>query len=196
MELISQLHPAEMAAVIFGLIYVVLAAKENVWCWFWGILSCSFWAWATFNLYDLWIDAGLQIFYVGVSFFGVWQWLFGNNNSSKPLNISTLKPHNHVIIIIGGLIISFAVGKFFATYTPAASTYLDAFTTVFSIIATFMVVRKILENWIYWIVVDAVYVYIYFTRDSVLFTGLMVIYTLIAIYGWIEWRKNYRLQKS
>jgi len=196
MELISQLHPAEMAAVIFGLIYVVLAAKENVWCWFWGILSCSFWAWATFNLYDLWIDAGLQVFYVGGSFFGVWQWLFGNNNSSKPLNISTLKPHNHVIIIIGGLIISFAVGKFFATYTPAASTYLDAFTTVFSIIATFMVVRKILENWIYWIVVDAVYVYIYFTRDSVLFTGLMVIYTLIAIYGWIEWRKNYRLQKS
>jgi len=196
MELISQLHPAEMAAVIFGLIYVVLAAKENVWCWFWGILSCSFWAWATFNLYDLWIDAGLQVFYVGVSFFGVWQWLFGNNNNSKPLNISPLKPHNHVIIIIGGLIISFAVGKFFATYTPAASTYLDAFTTVFSIIATFMVVRKILENWIYWIVVDAVYVYIYFTRDSVLFTGLMVIYTLIAIYGWIEWRKNYRLQKS
>jgi len=185
----ESLHPAEIFAVLFGIIYVILAAKESVWCWFWGILSCSLWAWATYNLYNLQIDALLQVFYVGVSFFGVWQWLKGGESANE-LKISKLSLERHFVIIGGGLGVSAAVGYYFAEYTQAASTYLDAFTTVFSIIATFMVVRKILENWMYWIVIDLAYVYLYFSRGSILFTGLMVVYTLIAIFGLMEWRRK------
>ena len=112
------------------------------------------------------------------------------SKQNDELQISTLNTNQHLLLISGGLVLSFLVGYFFAEYTGAAATNLDALTTVFSIIATFMVVRKILENWIYWIVVDAVYVYLYFTRGSVLFTLLMVIYTVIAIFGYLEWKKK------
>ena len=188
-EAIQQLHWSETGAVIFGIIYVVLAARESVWCWFWGVLSTALWAYATYTLYDLYIDALLQVFYVCVSFFGIYQWMKGSEQRDE-LKISTLKLNQHFLLIGGGLVLSFLVGYFFAEYTGAAATYLDAFTTVFSIIATFMVVRKILENWIYWVVVDAVYVYLYFTRGSVLFTLLMVVYTVIAIIGYFEWKKK------
>ena len=188
-EALQQLHWSEAGAVIFGLIYVILAARESVWCWFWGILSTALWAYATYTLYDLYVDALLQVFYVCVSFFGIYQWMKGGQRKEE-LQISSLKLNQHFALIGGGLILSLLVGYFFAEYTQAASTYLDAFTTVFSIIATFMVVRKVLENWIYWIVVDAVYVYLYFTRGSILFTLLMVIYTVIAVFGYLEWKKK------
>ena len=190
LEAIQQPHWSESGAVIFGIIYVVLAARENVWCWFWGVLSCSLWTWATFYLYDLYIDALLQIFYVFVSFFGIYQWQKGDKGN-KELKISTLSANKHLAIVMGGLVVSALVGYLFAEFTTAASTYIDAITTVFSIIATFMVVRKILGNWIYWIVVDSIYVYLYWTRGSLLFTCLMIAYTIIAVFGYLEWRKKY-----
>lgn len=193
-EALQQLHWSEAGAVIFGLIYVILAARESVWCWLWGILSTSLWAYATFTLYDLYIDALLQVFYVCVSFFGIYQWMEGGQLKEE-LQISSLKLNQHFSLIGGGFVLSILVGFFFGEYTGAAATYLDAFTTVFSIIATFMVVRKILENWIYWIVVDSIYVYLYFTRGSVLFTFLMVVYTVIAIIGYLEWKKKIALSK-
>lgn len=188
-EAITNLHWSETGAVIFGIIYVVLAAKENVWCWFFGIVSCSLWAWATYEIYDLYIDALLQVFYVIVSFLGIYQWLQGSQNK-RELKISTLPLKHHVSIICVGIVISLLVGCFFSKYTAAASTYLDSITTVFSIFATFMVVKKILGNWIYWIVVDSIYIYLYWSRGSLLFTLLMVAYTIIAILGYLEWRKK------
>lgn len=192
-EALQQLHWSEIGAVVFGIIYVILAARESVWCWFWGILSTALWAYATFTLYNLYIDALLQVFYVCVSFFGIYQWMKGGKQNEE-LQISNLKLNQHIFLIGIGLALSFLIGYFFAEYTGAAATYLDALTTVFSIIATFMVVRKILENWIYWIIVDAIYVYLYWTRGSLLFTVLMITYTIIAVFGFLKWKKN--MQKT
>ena len=83
------------------------------------------------------------------------------------------------------------VGYFFDEYTAAAATYLDAFTTVFSVIITFMVIQKKLENWLYWLVVDSVYVYLYASRGGYLFALLFLVYLVIVVMGWIRWRKEY-----
>ena len=185
------LHPAEIVSTLTAIIYLVLAAKENVWCWFFGIISCSFWAWAAYFLYNLQIDSLLQVFYVAISFWGLYQWKFGSQAKNK-LPITKLSVAEHATIIGGGLVLSAIVGWLYAHYTTAAATYIDAFTTVFSILITFMVIYKKLDNWLYWIVIDGVYVYLYWTRGGYLFSILFVAYIIIAFLGWLEWQKKYK----
>ncbi len=183
----------DWAATITAVFYVVLAAREQVWCWFWGIISCSLWAYASFFFYDLWLDALLQLFYVGMGFAGLYRWKFGNPNQ-QTLRITGMWWVHHVhIVLIGGLM-AFFFGYFFDEYTPAAATYLDAFTTVFSVIATFILVQKKLENWLYWVVIDAAYAWLYASRGAYLFALLMIVYTIIAAIAFFRWRRRMRLQ--
>ncbi len=193
-ELINQLQqqtPIEWLAVITGLIYVILAAKEKNICWIFGIISTACWGYASYFHYDLYVDALLQMFYVAMGFFGIYKWQFSKNDSDAYLSISKMSNLQHILTIGGGLGLSAIVGYLFASYTQAASTYLDSLTTIFSIAATWMTIQKKMENWIYWIIVDIIYAYLYFSREAVLFGYLMIIYTIIAVFGWINWKKEF-----
>lgn len=191
---IQALSAAEWIATITALIYVGLAAKENVWCWFFGIISCAIWAYITFTSYNLYLDAGLNIFYVLMGFWGIYQWQYGSTQKAI-LPISRMTLPQHISILIGGTFFGLLFGYFFDAYTPAAATYLDAFTTVFAIVATFLTIQKKLENWWYWIVIDIVYVYLYLTRGAYLFGLVYFVYTIIAVFGYFSWRKNSFLAK-
>lgn len=189
-EAITNLHWIEITAVITGIIYVILAARENVWCWSFGIVSAALWSYAAFDFYDLYVDAILQLYYVFVGVYGWVQW-DKKNNTEQELKIQTLPIQQHIIYIIIGLGLTFIVGYFFDKYTPAAATYTDAFTTVFALFTTYLVTQKILENWLYWIVIDSVYIYLYGIRGGYLFALLNVIFVLVAIIGFVRWRKTY-----
>lgn len=192
-ELLTQLQSQtslEWLAVITGLIYVILAAKEKNACWIFGIISTACWGYASYFHYQLYVDALLQMFYVAMGFYGIYKWQFSKNNNTY-LPVSKMSGVQHLIVIGIGLMVSVGVGYLFGTYTAAAATYLDSLTTVFSIAATWMTVQKKLENWIYWIVVDIIYVYLYFSREAVLFGYLMILYTIIAIIGWINWKRAF-----
>ena len=191
LQQISEQHLSEWMAVGGALLYLILAARGNPWCWFWGIISCAFWAYAAFALYGLYIDGALQLFYVGISILGIYEWKYGGKGR-QVLPISRLSWRQHVAIWIGGLALSWVLGAFFAAYTSAAATYLDAFTTVFSVIITFMVIRKKLENWIYWLLIDSVYVYLYWSRGGYLIALLFVAYLVIVVFGFFSWMKAYR----
>lgn len=193
-QTLQSFHWTEVTAVFCSIIYVILAARGNVWCWLFGIIGAVFWAFSAYALYDLYVDAILQLYYVFIGIYGWYQWLHGSKQKTK-LAISILPPITHVVIIIGGFVLTFIVGYFFDTYTQAAATYLDAFTTVFSIITTVLVTRKVLENWIYWIIIDSVYIYLYYSREGYLFALLNVIFVVIAIVGFINWRKDFKTQK-
>ena len=193
-EQIAAQHFSEWAAVIGAILYLLLAARGNPWCWFWGIISCSFWAYAAFALYDLYIDGGLQLFYVGISFLGIYQWRYGGKDQ-KELSVTRLSLPQHLWIWTGGLALTFVLGAFFDTYTAAAATYLDAFTTVFSVIITFMVIQKKLDNWAYWFLIDIVYVYLYWGRGGYLIALLFVVYLVIVVFGFFSWRKAYLVEE-
>jgi len=184
----QNLHLAEILATLFGLIYIVLAIKENVWCWFWGILSCGLWAWATYNLYDYYIDAILNVFYVVMGFVGIYQWKFGSTEK-KQLYVTQLTVNQHIMIVVAGVALTFLLGYLFEKYTPAQKTYLDAFTTAFAIFATFMTIQKKIGNWIYWIIVDMIYVYMYWAVGAYLFMLLFIVNTVLAVKGYLNWRK-------
>jgi len=186
---IQAMSAVEWIATITALFYVGLAAKESVWCWFFGIISCTIWAYITFTSYNLYLDAGLNVFYVLMGFWGIYQWQYGSSQKAE-LPISRMTQSQHARILVVGAVLGLLFGYFFDTYTPAAATYLDAFTTVFAIIATFLVVQKKLENWWYWVVIDAVYVYLYITRGAYLFAVVYLVYTVIAVFGYFSWKKN------
>ena len=181
----------DWVVTVTALIYVVLAARENVWCWFWGIISCSLWAYASFTFYDLWLDALLQLFYVAMGFAGIYQWRYGRS-AGGDLPVSRMSGRSHGVVLAGGGALAWLFGALFDEYTPAAATYLDAVTTVFSVIATFLLVRKRLENWLYWVAIDGLYSYLYFSRGAYLFALLMVLYTGIALFAYFRWRRSER----
>ena len=110
---IAQMTWVEVVAVITGIIYVILAARENVWCWIFGIISSALSVYAMYFLFDLYIDAALYGYYVIIGFYGWYQWLHGSQGESE-LSISIWTTQQHLITIGGGLVISFIVGYFFA----------------------------------------------------------------------------------
>lgn len=180
----------EWTILITAILYLVLAARENIWCWFFGIISCSLWGYVSFNA-NLVADAWLQVFYVIISFWGIYEWKFQKKSIKKEaLKVSKLSLGTHVKIIAGGILISFPLVYILQTYSFAEAIYLDSLTTVFAVIATFMVARKIIENWWYWIVIDVVYIYLYGSRGLWMFVVIMITYIVIAVFGYLNWKKE------
>lgn len=185
----------DWVVTVSGIIYIVLAAQENIWCWFWGFVSCSLWAYADFAFYQLYADGILQIFYALMSIWGFWQWKFNTaSGESLPLSHMTFKEHLWMLSL--GLAGGISAGYFLGTYTNAAATYPDAITTVFALLTTYLVIEKKIENWLYWIVIDAVYLFIYQSRGAYLFVLIMIIYLIVALYGWRNWQQKYQLQNQ
>ena len=181
----------DWVATVTALLYVILAARSNIWCWFWGIISCSLWAYASYSFYQLYLDAALQVFYVVMAFIGLYNWKKDSTGQGDaPIKRLPVKAHLKYLSV--GAIIALLFGYFFDQYTPAAATYWDAFTTVFSVIATILLVQRYLDNWAYWVVIDIIYAGLYFSREAYLFSLLMIIYTMIASLAWKRWHKSWK----
>ena len=174
----------ETLAVISSVIYVVLAAKESILCWGAAAISVSLYIYICFSA-QLYPETGLQIFYLCMALYGYYSW----NKKEQSLQIIEWSISKHLTVLILGAILTFLMGFYFTTYTDAKMPILDSFTTVFSIFATYMVAKKILGNWLYWIVIDTVSVYLYFSRDLHLTSLLFITYTIIAIFGYSNWLK-------
>ena len=180
----------EILAVTTALLYLFLAAKEDVKCWYAAIISSSLYFFIMINA-DLIMEACLQIFYIGMAVFGLNQWRksYAGNQSIK-IKTWELKTHFYVISII--LVISLLSGLLLNKYTNAALPFLDAITTFGAIITTYMVAIKVLENWLYWFVIDSISIYIFVSRELFLTAGLFSVYLVIIIFGYISWKKNLR----
>lgn len=174
----------ESIAVLFSILYVILAVKENIWCWGAALISVSLYIYICFSA-QLYPETGLQVFYFIMAIIGYYMW-----NKENKEEIKEWSEIKHLLIILLGAILTFFMGFYFSTYTNSQMPIIDSFTTVFSIIATYMVIKKVLGNWLYWIVIDAVSVYLYFNRDLHLTSLLFIAYTIIAIFGYFSWTKK------
>ena len=178
----------ESIAVFFSILYVILAAKENILCWGAAAISVTLYIYIFFSV-QLYPETGLQVFYLFMAFYGYYNW----NKKEQSLQIIEWSIRKHLFILVIGAILTFLMGFYFATYTNAKMPIVDSFTTVFSLFATYMVAKKILGNWLYWIVIDAVSVYLYFSRDLHLTSLLFMAYTIIAIFGYFSWIKKMKI---
>jgi len=188
----------EIIAVLASLAYVILASREHSGCWPAGILGSSIYV-IVFFQYKLYMDSALNIFYVVMAVYG---WLMWKNRqpeidlvAAAPKNTTTIKQWHaikHINAIAVILLLSALSGFYLDNYTDAAYPYFDSLTTWSSFLATWMVVNKILETWLYWIVIDAASIYLYINKELYFTALLFGLYVIIATYGYLHWKKLYQ----
>ena len=179
----------EIIAVICAILYLLLAAKEDVKCWYAVIISSSLYFYIMYDA-GLIMEAYLQIFYIVMALYGWFKWTKSIQINSNN-RIRTWSNMKHFITITSVVILAVITGFILKKYTNAALPFLDAFTSWGAIITTYMVAQKILENWIYWFVIDSISIYIFLSRELYLTSLLFFIYLIIICFGYASWRKKY-----
>ena len=193
-EAMASMSLWEGTAVIFAIAYLLLAVKENIWCWFFAFFSTALYT-ALFWDVNLLMESALNVYYMAMAVFGWHQWTrggSGNNTESHTLDIQSLTGRQHGVIIVAILLLSSVSGYLLNEHSSAAWPYVDSFTTWASVITTYLVTRKYLQNWLYWIVIDAVSIPLYIDRGLNLTALLFAIYIIIAVLGYMHWNKHYR----
>lgn len=189
----NRITPVEFWAVITSIAYAWLASRNNIWCWLFGIASPVLTMYALYFYFNLYAEVLLQVYYIAMAVYGFYTWKFGGvKHNEKPIEKWSIK--KHILIVSAGFVLVLMLGYYLKHYTDAASTYTDSFTTVFAVFATYMTAKRLLENWIYWIIIDFVSIFLYAGRGGYFFALLFLAYTLIAVYGFFNWRKQFRIQ--
>lgn len=183
-----ELNYYELFAVIFGFIAVYFNTRENVLGWPVGIVGVVL-SGIVFYQAKLYSDFSLHIIYVILGFYGWYEWLYGGKSKSE-LKVSTLTRGLLGILILLGAIGTVGIGYFFDIYTDADLAYWDAFTTAYSLVGQYMLARKKIENWILWIIVDAVASGMYVYKGLYLLALLYFLYLGLATYGYLNWKKS------
>ena len=192
---ITTLPFLELIAVVTALLYVVLAAKVNIWCWPAALVSTLLYTAIFYEVY-LWMDSLLQVYYMVMAVYGWYSWRNSNKLSyqnTQVIEITKWSVNKHIKIIAILSCISVGLGWLMSNYTIADFPYFDSATTVFAIFTTYLVVIKVLENWLYWIVIDLVSIYLYIEKDLTPTAVLFGLYVVLAIYGYVQWRKMYEV---
>ncbi|MFD2519392.1 nicotinamide riboside transporter PnuC [Emticicia soli] len=193
----------EFYATLTGLVAVILSAQENVWSWIVG-LSNVILAFIMFYQIQLYPDMFLQIFFFITNLIGFWQWKYPKQqeaNQKNELKISQLSLQQFGLLSLIGLTGTVLLGTFAKNLhewvplvfsQPSAFPYMDSFTTVMSIFATFLLIRKKVEAWWVWLGVDIISTYMYYVKEVKLYSLLYAVFCIIALFGAINWTKEYK----
>jgi nicotinamide mononucleotide transporter len=195
---VQSMSPWEAAAVIFAITYLLLAVRENVLCWLFAFISTAIFTVLFWDV-SLLMDSALNVYYMAMAVFGWYQWTRGGTNGGdqpRVLAVQSMSAGQHTLTIIAIVILSFTSGYLLSEHSHAAWPYIDSFTTWASVIATYLVTRKYLQNWLYWIVIDAVSVPLYLERGLNLTALLFVAYIVIAVVGYFSWRGHLRTSEQ
>ena len=183
----------ESTAVIFAILYLILAVKQNILCWIAGIISSVLYFFIMQKA-GLYMEAYLQVFYVVMGIYGWSQWS-ASNASNPSFIVNTWSKYQHMIAISIILALSLLSGFLLERYTDAALPFLDALVSWGAVVATYMVAKKLLENWIYWFVIDATSIFLFIERGLWLSALLFATYLVIIFFGYQSWNKERGGQK-
>jgi nicotinamide mononucleotide transporter len=178
----------ELTAVVFAIAYLVLAVRENIFCWFAAGISTFIFLYIFWDV-KLYMESGLQVYYLAMAVFGWYQWRRAKDGSTS-LQISMWSMRQHLVALALIALLTFTSGYLLNSGTDARLPYLDSFTTWASVVTTYMVTRKILENWIYWLVIDSISIYLYIDRELYFTAILFAVYIVIIYFGWFSWSKR------
>ena len=182
----------EIFAVIFALLYLFLAMKQNIACWYAAFISTLIYIIIYWDV-SLYMESLLNFYYLLMAIYG---WINWNKKSQIDRNyVISWSYQNHIVVILLILILT-VISGFSLQKTDAVYPYLDSFTTWASVITTFMVAQKILSNWIFWIIINSVAIFLNFDRELYLTVILLMTYQVMSVYGYYQWRKSYYEYKS
>jgi len=189
----AQMSGWEVAATLLGIAYVILAAKESQWAWPFAFVSTLIY---TVIFWDgaLVASSILNFYYMVMAIYGFMLWK--EDEQGETLAISRWSLKHHLVFISLGIIGTVLLGYLTSTYAGAKFAYHDAFVMVFSGIATWMMAKKVLENWLYWMVVDSTAAVLYFKSGYLATVVLFILYVILAFYGYASWRKAYDAEQT
>ena len=186
----------ELLGAILGIIYVFFSIRQSILTWPVGLLTSLLYVWV-FLVSKLYADMGLQMYYVVISIYGWYEWLRGNQtDKSESLKVSRLTLKLGQILALVSLLIFLLIWFVLKNYTDSPVPVADALATSLSIVATWMLARKILEHWLVWIFVDAFSIGLFLYKNLLPTVILFAVYTVMAVVGFIEWKKEFIGEKA
>ena len=178
----------EWCAMSTGILGVWLTLKQNVWCFPVGIVNVALYAWLFFAPgVQLYADASLQVIYIMLLIYGWIRWTRRDSRIELAVTRSSLSLSLRLLAFT--ILVWIIFGYLFRRFTDASLPWLDSLLTSMSLAAQYLVAKKKIENWIIWIVADAVYIPLYFYKDLPLTGILYFIFLVLAVKGWMEWKK-------
>jgi nicotinamide mononucleotide transporter len=181
----------ELLGAILGIAYIFFSIRQSILTWPIGLLTSILYVWV-FLVSKLYADMGLQLYYVFISIYGWYEWLHGNqSNKEETLKISRLRSKLGYMLLLISLLIFLLIWFILENYTDSPVPVADALATSLSLIATWMLARKILEHWLIWIFVDTFSIGLFWYKSLFPTVFLFFVYTTMAVVGYFEWKREY-----
>ncbi|MGD2033429.1 MAG: nicotinamide riboside transporter PnuC [Bacteroidales bacterium] len=184
----------EILATLTGLIYLVYSVKGKKLLWVFGLITSLLYVYVFFRS-KIYADMGINVYYVIISIYGWIHWSRPSDHS-RELPVSKLNPAKGLVLVLISILLFAVIAFILMNFTDSDIALWDAFTTSLSIVATWMLARKILEHWIVWIIVDSVSAGLYVYKGLYPTVLLFVVYTTLAVFGYYEWRKLWKIQET
>ncbi len=180
----------EAVAVATGIVSVYLSVKQKISSWPAALVNVALY-FAVFRDAKLYADMGLQVIYFALSLYGWYEWLYGGENRTE-LKVSRIDSKMAIKLAAIAIVGVAVLGTLFARYTDAALPYMDSATATVSLVAQWMMTRKVLENWAVWIAVDVVYVGMFIYKHLYPTAGLYAGFLVLAVMGYTQWQRSFR----
>ena len=177
-----------LVAVVVTLAAVYLTTRQIIWCWPLGMVSVTLYALVFYNA-KLYADMGLQALYFGLAIYGWWAWLHGSEDHGK-LEVSLTSNRARIMLATIGALAGLLLGSALSRLTDASLPFMDSTLSSFSIVAQWMMTRKLLETWLLWIAVDIFYVGMFLYKGLYLTAGLYAVFLYLAGLGFVRWRRS------
>lgn len=187
-DALSNLGVLGVIALLAGVLYIVLASRKAYMGWYFGILSCAIIFYEDMTRYGLYADALLQVFYIFMGIQALFTWRRVDDQGELDIQEMPLLWHLHRMAILG--VIGIVIGFILAEIPEVNMAVLDTLTSVFAIFATWLMVYRVRSNWLYWIVIDLTYMYIYGMQGAWFYVVLSGVYTVVSVMGWFGWKRG------
>jgi nicotinamide mononucleotide transporter len=191
-QLVSAWHDTsgiELTAAVLAVAYLLLAIRQRLSCWPAAFVSSCLYVWVLFAA-RLYMESVLYAFYAAMAVYGFWQWQRGKGGAA--LAVTRWPVVRHAAGLLGVVALSLISYFFLRRFTQAAWPLVDSMVAWSSVFATFLVARKVYENWYWWLVIDSVSLCLYFNRHLYVTTLLFGLYLILIVIGMREWRRNLR----
>jgi nicotinamide mononucleotide transporter len=182
----------ELLAVLSGFAYLYCTIKQYIWLWVWGTISSLLYVYVFYSSV-FYAGSVLQFYYVCISIYGYWFWYKNRHNSDKEddrLKVSHAGSTRLAVFVMVITALTIITGFFLKKFTNSVVPFSDAFTFAGGMIATWMLTRKFIEHWLFWIVIDSFSTILYFRQKLHLTAILYFVYLVMAIVGYFQWKKS------
>jgi len=187
----------ELTAVLASFVYLYCSIKQYISLWIWGTLSSCLYVYVFYQTH-FYAGAFLQIYYIAISIYGYLYWYLKKDDKEDNQQLNIKHAGAKISILLIGIIsiLTLIVGYILKHYTDSYVPFSDAFTFAGGLVATWMLARKYLEHWLFWLVIDCFSVALYSLQHLYLTAILYAVYFIMAIVGYVEWKKSIKKASS